>query len=169
MRLISQGADGPCREFNSAPRLSTTNAFSAQMVQLGFAIHISAYRSLSSRPLSFTFSQTLSLLAQSLATEQTSVGVEKYHKLICRACNPLILFNGTNKPWRIWWRTSKKKGSPPPKYMWSTGVYIPDLMIIRVKSSFWGSSEWLMSCFAHDYWILCQLHCKCESLLSFYT
>lgn len=35
---------------------------------------------------------------QSLATQQTSVGVEKYHKLICRACNPVIPFSGTNKP-----------------------------------------------------------------------
>lgn len=149
MRLISRGADGPCSEFNSAPRLSTTSAFSAQMVQLGFAIHISAYRSPFSHPLSFTFSQTLSLLAQSLVTKLTSVGVKKYHKLICLASNPVIPFNGTNKPWRIWCRTSKKKGtyvgrrdfwSPPPKYTWSTGVHIPDVMIIRVKSSFWGSS-----------------------------
>lgn len=163
MRLILRGADGSCSESNSAPQLSTTmSVFSVQMVQLGFAIHISAYYSPFPHPLSFTFTQTFfPFLAQSLATKQISVDVEKYHKCICQACNPVILLNVTNEPWKLWRGTSSKKGKygtflvllqnvheksfMDNEWKWILKMFVlccVSSMIISVKSSIWGSSGW---------------------------
>lgn len=182
MRLILRGADGSCSESNSAPQsplrwvcsrsrwCSSGLQFIFQHITPPFLTH---FLSLSHR-LFFPF------LAQSLATKQMSVDVEKYHKLICQSCNPVIPLNVTNEPWRLWRRRSSKKGKYGTflvllqnvhevsfidnEWKWILKMFVlfsVSSMIISDKSSIWGAVIWVINVlFTVTDCEMCQLHKK---------